>query len=295
MSLQCCYLLTPIGAEHTGRVTYVGYTTNVVRRLRQHNGEIANGAKRTHKHRPWRMVCAVMGFPSKFSALSFEYAWQHPFKARLCASELTPYKRVRGMGTMTSVKRKLIELKVLLAQCKPYQQFPLVVNFEEDTDAVFFKTQHDFPKLGVSYPTRLPHHMEITTGVYHEEMSVATEIFCKEGKISLEDEFSNLSLEGGFEESELKCTICNRIFMHNRAVLECPAFGVDNGCSLRAHPVCLAEILLEDQTALIPKGGDCPLCNKTLSWPRLVRDAKIFEAAEKKTVDSVQLANVPET
>ncbi len=36
--------------------TYVGFTVNPKRRLRQHNGEIINGAKRTSKKRPWYVL-----------------------------------------------------------------------------------------------------------------------------------------------------------------------------------------------------------------------------------------------
>ncbi len=38
-----------------GRRTYVGITTDVDRRLRQHNGELTGGAKSTRAGRPWRV------------------------------------------------------------------------------------------------------------------------------------------------------------------------------------------------------------------------------------------------
>ena len=41
-----CYALWQPGLERGGR-TYVGYTTDPLRRLRQHNGEIKGGARRT--------------------------------------------------------------------------------------------------------------------------------------------------------------------------------------------------------------------------------------------------------
>jgi putative endonuclease len=37
----------------TGGRTYVGIATDVARRLRQHNGELAGGARATRGHRPW--------------------------------------------------------------------------------------------------------------------------------------------------------------------------------------------------------------------------------------------------
>ena len=49
--LWCCYLLTPRHPPKKGRVTYVGFTVDPARRLRQHNGEIKGGAMRTKRHR----------------------------------------------------------------------------------------------------------------------------------------------------------------------------------------------------------------------------------------------------
>ncbi|XP_016647394.1 PREDICTED: structure-specific endonuclease subunit slx1-like [Prunus mume] len=46
--------------------------------IRQHNGEIAQGAWRTKRKRSWEMVLCIYGFPTNVSALQFEWAWQHP-------------------------------------------------------------------------------------------------------------------------------------------------------------------------------------------------------------------------
>ena len=58
--------------------TYVGYTVNPARRLRQHNGEIKGGAKYTTACRPYQMICYISGFADERSALQFEWRCHHP-------------------------------------------------------------------------------------------------------------------------------------------------------------------------------------------------------------------------
>ncbi len=58
--------------------TYVGATVDPDRRLEQHNGLLAGGAKATAR-RPgeWQRICLVRGFRSMHEALSFEWHWKH--------------------------------------------------------------------------------------------------------------------------------------------------------------------------------------------------------------------------
>lgn len=56
-----------------GRRTYVGMTNNFSRRLRQHNGELAGGARSTSNSlTPWVPIAILIGFPSKGSTLTWE-------------------------------------------------------------------------------------------------------------------------------------------------------------------------------------------------------------------------------
>jgi predicted GIY-YIG superfamily endonuclease len=80
-SFYACYLLKSLKTPRA-TATYIGSTPNPPRRLRQHNGEISAGASKTRNGRPWDMVMIVYGFPSKVSALQFEWAWQHPWRTR---------------------------------------------------------------------------------------------------------------------------------------------------------------------------------------------------------------------
>lgn len=72
--MYLCYLLQSVSRPS---YTYIGITNNIVRRVRQHNGEIKGGAKYTRANRPWRLVCHVSGFPTKSNAMQFEWAWKH--------------------------------------------------------------------------------------------------------------------------------------------------------------------------------------------------------------------------
>jgi len=57
--------------------TYVGATTNVNRRLKQHNGLLSGGAIATSRiPGGWYRVCYVEGFESKREALRFEWWWK---------------------------------------------------------------------------------------------------------------------------------------------------------------------------------------------------------------------------
>jgi len=69
-----CYFLTN---KTMGR-TYIGITkeTTIDRRLRQHNGEIAGGAKYTRGD-IWNRLCYISGFPNKQSVLQFEWSWKY--------------------------------------------------------------------------------------------------------------------------------------------------------------------------------------------------------------------------
>lgn len=90
-----CYCL----CSEDGR-TYVGFTVNLDRRLRQHNHELVGGAKAT-RGRSWKRICSVVGFPTQQSALQFEWKWKH----------LT--RKVKGTGT-DAVQRRCEALVCLV-------------------------------------------------------------------------------------------------------------------------------------------------------------------------------------
>jgi predicted GIY-YIG superfamily endonuclease len=69
------------------RRSYVGATVCPTKRLRQHNGELAGGARRTRGRGDWSFRCVVSGFRTWKEALQFEWAFKyHTSRCRCVAS-----------------------------------------------------------------------------------------------------------------------------------------------------------------------------------------------------------------
>ncbi|XAR60805.1 hypothetical protein NMG60_11034323 [Bertholletia excelsa] len=116
-----CYLLTSLSPRHKGH-TYIGFTVNPRRRLRQHNGELRSGAWRTKSKRPWEMVMCIYGFPTNVSALQFEWAWQHPTESLAVRKAAANFKSLSGLANK-------IKLGYTMLTLAPWQNLHLTVNF----------------------------------------------------------------------------------------------------------------------------------------------------------------------
>jgi len=94
--------------ESTDGSTYVGATINLNRRLRQHNGIIKGGAKRTtgkvNKGESWKRHCYVSGFPDWKSALQFEWRWKQ--LSRKISKKISPIeKRIQALNQLLSLEK----------------------------------------------------------------------------------------------------------------------------------------------------------------------------------------------
>ncbi|KAL0434929.1 UNVERIFIED_CONTAM: Structure-specific endonuclease subunit SLX12 [Sesamum radiatum] len=149
-----CYLLTSLSPRFKGQ-TYIGFTVNPRRRIRQHNGEIGSGAWRTKRKRPWEMVLCIYGFPTNVAALqflrafylkvifllpitclpvkggelelaaryfSFEWAWQHPAKSLAVRAAAASFKSVSGLANK-------IKLAYTMLTLPAWRSFNLTMNF----------------------------------------------------------------------------------------------------------------------------------------------------------------------
>ncbi|XP_042503981.1 uncharacterized protein LOC122081081 [Macadamia integrifolia] len=116
-----CYLLCSLSPRHKGQ-TYIGFTINPCRRIRQHNGEINCGAWRTKTKRPWEMVLCIYGFPTNVSALQFEWAWQHPVESLAVRKAAAEFKSVSGVANKIKLAHTMLNLPA-------WQSLNLTVNF----------------------------------------------------------------------------------------------------------------------------------------------------------------------
>lgn len=120
-----CYCLV----SETGK-TYVGFTVNLDRRLRQHNCELQGGARATKGHQ-WKRILSVVGFPSQQAALQFEWKWK------------TLSRKLKG----SAVERRCESLIVLLnteqstSNAIPFHEYegPLLISKEDPCVEPFLK------------------------------------------------------------------------------------------------------------------------------------------------------------
>ncbi|OCH87500.1 hypothetical protein OBBRIDRAFT_702884, partial [Obba rivulosa] len=255
-----CYLLKSIQFP-----TYIGSTPNPSRRLRQHNGEISQGASKTQGRRPWVMHMIVYGFPSKLSALQFEWAWQHPNRSR----------HLRGL---TIVQARNFTARVLAARgmisSHPYNTWPLHVKLFT-VEAV-----KAWQRALVVYKSPLPPGFkceEELEGVNGKSGCVGSG---RAGPIEADD----AALPAAFTVSQLdkmtsilashnqlSCSICHSaVDPKPLTTALCP----NPDCTAISHLTCLSSDFLaheHNNHRLIPRGGECRRCRSYILWGDVVR------------------------
>ena len=240
-----CYLLLSLSAVSKNHV-YVGSTPNPIRRLRQHNGEIVGGAKKTLSKRPWQMVIVVYGFPSRFAALQFEWAWQNPHKSRHFKSSPIPAVFV-GKQKERYLAGKLQALN-LMFHLDQYKRWPLHIHFTNSS------VQKMFEKL-----LDLPPHVGVSAGT-----------------LDMIPYDQNAKTLDGLDS--FMCNICEKHVdietPHNW--LSCTS----DSCPMLSHLICLSTHFLKKENEsldipnIIPLQGACPSCHKDLKWGNLIKEMK---------------------
>lgn len=266
-----CYLLISESANpHSAGRTYIGFTVDPERRLKQHNGDIKRGgARRTSRHRPWEMLAVIHGFQDKTQALMFEWAWQNPFKSvhpkihghRPDALALPADRPKSASGCLQSL--------AALASVPPWSLCPLT--------------------LSICAPRRQWEDLEIQALIFPPHLRVRfSPLADMSDNVALYDyrhQCDSVTPQWG-EETESKCPICrecnlsrsNGQHSQSRRLTYCAH------CGAVAHLACIASREREGSAAaadsLLPETVTCLVCEKDMHWSLAVRLGRSLETDE---------------
>ncbi|KAJ7078857.1 hypothetical protein B0H15DRAFT_526893 [Mycena belliarum] len=266
-SFYACYLLKSVQTP-TSTATYIGSTPNPPKRIRQHNGELTQGAHKTRLRRPWVMQMIVYGFPSKLAALQFEWAWQHAHMSRHLrdADGRAMLKRANTVSSNIRTVR-------LMVSAHPWCTWPLHVKLF--TDAAVKGWRNADEKLPLPLPPGFTCATELE-GVDGKSGQVGSG---RQGPLSVDDAlFTSAYLAKNTallaSNRRLTCSVCQGDLSNYSTdplnTTLCPA----TGCMAVSHLSCLAEDFLSSQapdTGMIPRGGRCSSCNTYVLWGDIVR------------------------
>jgi predicted GIY-YIG superfamily endonuclease len=273
-----CYLLHSLDVKHPIK-TYVGFTTDPHRRLRQHNGILkAGGAKRTSRAgRPWQFVAVVHGFPSHRAGLQFEWAWQHCDKSlavrgvlgdvaarklrrkRGATGQLHMLKALLGRETLTALYEKEEDAAV-----REWEQTLTVYFFDHAKKRIFEDIQLEGglllpPNIRcelVDSTQDMPFWMDRGKGKAKKAAAAAA---AAAAAVTQENHTGVLQTATNNNETitpnavmmkPLDCMLCCRP-ISDASIVEC------HGCSRRAHDIC-AELHADNGS------GKCPTCQSVL-------------------------------
>jgi structure-specific endonuclease subunit SLX1 len=296
-AFYCCYLLR----SKNRKSYYIGSTPNPARRLGQHNGSSKGGAKRTSMQgkRPWEMTCIVTGFPSKFAALQFEWAWQNTHATRHIdkdtrnarADELHKGKKAaspsrRRKRPPMSLEARLKNLHHLLG-VGSFSRWPLSLRFfAQDVFGQWEKHIAKLPtKLRKSIAIRVtPAEMpKIAKDLIDMQLHYIPEVI-RSIPVAYEDCKSYIEkAQSTFDEERQRvCGVCKTdVHISSSLLLICP----DEHCHTVSHIACLSGKFLAEEGShdtLVPIEGICPGCNCLIKWSAMMKELSLRTHGEEE-------------
>jgi structure-specific endonuclease subunit SLX1 len=250
-----CYLLHSLKTP-SSTSTYIGFTVDNTRRLRQHNGEITAGAKQTSRGRPWQHIAIVSGFPNKIIALQFEWQWQHPASSRVIKENIDFNPKKRGINTK-------LDILYCILQTKLWKQLDLHINFFKKSSYEYFMKKEN--NQGATLRCRLWNSLEDMVG---------ETLANKENEQGPENQVRTVNNARICSTTTATCALCQN---SSDAVLMWSC----NRCSHTMHTACLANSsfakretnLHTSSTDIMPHAVECPHCSTLFCWVNVAKSS----------------------
>ena len=95
--------------------SYIGYTVNLARRMKQHRQLIKGGARATRRWQgDFQLVAIVSGFPTKCLAMSFEWQAKRRYGPVVCPLPSSLARLPRFFQPLLMEKFKTLDLEIVL-------------------------------------------------------------------------------------------------------------------------------------------------------------------------------------
>lgn len=259
-----CYLIQSCATEHS-KACYIGFSTFPYRRLRQHNGEIKSGARKTSFRRPWKHVVIVSGFPNNKVALQFEWQWQHPAESRI-------FRKNNNKTISLKYRNIKTHLSILLMMLRSsyWCRLNLSLHFTEYSNCQIFRS---IEKLEPN--CSMQSVLMITT-------SDVERIHCVETASIVQ----TVTTDPTIAIPLAICALCESADAKKRR-WSCAR------CGTTMHLVCSAELNAKPGS-FIPEFARCACCSKEVPWSQVVHSSNRLASAERSAATAPESAATDE-
>lgn len=264
-----CYLLVSQSPHARSRNrTYIGFTVNPARRIRQHNGELKGaGARRTVFHRPWKMVAVVHGFACKIQALAFEWAWTNPHRTKTLQHLRT---RTGKQKAFPRTPRGRIQTLFALCTARPWRTCPLALS-------VLIPKESWMETLTSSTKAADRPDLPTTLEVEFADLEKVADK-CKE-RYDYRENLHSLPSPPPTDRYAGGCLVCHKNVDNSATQPRTQCYHCGRLACLTCFAVCVSTVDhsgAEDR--LVPDRVFCLKCKKSMPWALVTRLSRALSA-----------------